>query len=175
MHEHLKLRYFNPELYSGVTVTDEIVTLPLWNLSGQMVGYQCYHPSQPKKEVGDPRLQKYFSWVTKPCASKNAELAVWGLETVKWTDKVLFLTEGVFDCARLHWHGLPAVAVLSNNPVHLSGWLMALTSRKVACVQGDKAGRALAKYGDEAVYLPECEDVSSLTEAQFIEYFGRWL
>lgn len=175
MLAHLASRYFDPEKYSGVTVTDEMVTFILWNLSGQAMGMQCYNPSQPKKEVGDPKLQKYWSWVTKPCASKNAELAVFGLETVRWTDKVLFLTEGVFDAARLHWNGLPAVAVLSNNPMHLTGWLMGLPSKKVACIQGDKAGLSLAKFGDECVMLPEESDVNSLSEEQFAEYFGKWL
>lgn len=175
MHEHLLSRFFDPSLYSGVAVTEDTATFPLWNLSGQFVGYQTYNPSQPKKEVGDPKLQKYFSWVTKPCASKNAELAVWGLETVHWTDKVLFLTEGVFDAARLHWHGLPAVACLSNNPAHLTGWLMGLPSRKVACVQGDAAGKKLAKYGHECVMLPEGKDVNDLSEADFKRLFAKWL
>lgn len=175
MHEHLLSRWFDPMKYSGVQVNESDCVFPLWNMSGQFVGFQTYNPSQPKHEVGDPRLQKYFSWVTKPCASKNAELAVWGLETVHWTDKVVFLTEGVFDAARLHWHGLPAVAVLSNNPVHLTGWLMALPGRKVACVQGDKAGLKLARFGDEAVFLPESDDVGSLTEAKFLEVFAKWI
>ena len=175
MLAHLHSRYFDPTRYSGVTVTPEGMSVMLWNLSGQAVGWQCYNPSQPKKEVGDPKLQKYFSWVTKPAASKNAELAVWGLETVHWTDKVLFLTEGVFDAARLHWHGLPAVAVLSNNPVHLATWFLGLRQATVACVQGDKAGKALAKFGQYVVRLPENEDVNSLTEDKFKELFAPWL
>lgn len=175
MHEHLLDRNFDVTKYSGVVVTEETVTFPLWNLSGQFVGFQVYNPSQPKHEVGDPRLQKYFSWVTKPCASKNAELAVWGLETLSWTDRFLFLTEGVFDAARLHWHGLPAVAVLSNNPVHLAAWLRGLPQTTVACVQGDTAGQRLAKFGQHVVRCPEPEDVGSLTEADFMRLFAPWL
>ena len=175
MNEHLLSRWFDVAKYPNVTVTHDCVTFPLYNMSGRMVGYQTYNPSQPKHEVGDPRLQKYFSWVTKPCASKNAELAVWGLETVSWTDEVLFLTEGVFDACRLHWHGLPAVACLSNNPVHLCSWLAALPSKKVACVQGDNAGRQLAKYGDTQVWLPESKDVGDLTEHELLQLFARWI
>lgn len=175
MLTHLRSRYFDPQRYSSLTVTDKMMTVMLWNLSGQAVGFQTYSPSQPKKEVGDPKLQKYFSWVTKPCASKDAHLAVWGLETVRWTDKFLFLTEGVFDAARLHWHGLPAVAVMGNNPKHLTGWLMGMPQRKVACVQGDAAGKKLAKYGAECVFLPEGKDVGDLTEEEFKELFAKWL
>ena len=175
MLKHLESRWLDVAKYPNVTVTEEMVTFPLFNFSNKMVGIQIYNPTQPKKEVGDPRLQKYFSYVTKPCASKNAELAVWGLETVHWDDPILFLTEGIFDAARLHYFGLPAVAVLSNNPTHLSGWLMALPSTKIACVQGDAAGKKLAKFGDLRVMLPEGRDVSDLTVGEFKNHFGRWL
>jgi hypothetical protein len=175
MLNHLHSRFFDPTRYSGVTVTNDQMTVLLWNLSGQAVGWQTYTPSQPKKEVGDPRLQKYFSWVTKPCASKNSELAVFGLETVNWSDNVLFLTEGIFDASRLHWHGLPAVACLTSNPVHLMEWLFALPQSKVACVQGDAAGQKLAKYGNEQVWLPAGKDVSDLETSEFATFFARWL
>lgn len=175
MLAHLHSRYFNPAKYSGVTVTPQCMSVMLWNLSGQAVGWQCYNPSLPKLHIDDPKLARYYTYVTKPCASKNAELAVWGLETVHWTDKVLFLTEGVFDACRLHMFALPAVAVLSNNPVHLTSWLKALPSVKVACVQGDAAGRKLAKYGDECVMLPAGKDVGDLENREFLRLFEKWL
>jgi hypothetical protein len=175
MLEHLKSRWFDVSRYPNVVVTDETTTLPLFNTSGKMVGYQTYSPGLPKCHVDDPRLARYFTWVTKPAASKNAALAVWGLETVHWNDTVLFLTEGVFDACRLHWHGLPAVACLSNNPVHLTSWLRATPSAKVACVQGDSAGRKLAKYGDKQVWLPNEKDVGDLTNNEFATLFAEWL
>jgi hypothetical protein len=175
LHDHLRSRYFDTSLYANVAVSDDYATFPLFNMSGQMVGFQSYNPSLPKAHVDDPRLARYYTWVTKPCASKNAEVAVWGLETVHWADDTLFLTEGVFDACRLHWHGLPAVAVLSNNPDHLLSWLKAMPSKKVACVQGDKAGMKLAKYGDEAVMLPESKDVGDLTEDEFNHFFSKYL
>lgn len=175
MTEHLKSRYFDPKKYSGVTVTESMLTVTLWNLSGQMRGIQTYNPSQPKKEVGNPQLQKYFSLVTKPCNSKHAELAVFGLESVEWYSRVLFLTEGIFDCSRLHWHGLPAVAMMGCNPIHLGGWLMAMPQHKIACVQGDKPGKNLAKFGDSVLNLPEAHDVGSLPEDEFLRIFARWI
>jgi len=175
MKDHLRNRWFDTEKYPNMTVDAESATFRLWNLSGKLVGYQTYTPSLPKIHVDDPRQARYYTWVTKPEASKNAELAVWGLETVAWNGRYLFLTEGVFDACRLHWHGLPAVAVLSCNPVPLKSWLTAMPQHKVACVQGDKAGSKLAKFGDSCVMLPEGEDVGSLTETQFKEYFGKYL
>jgi hypothetical protein len=175
MTEHLLSRWFDQTKYPNATLHENQLTLPLYNMSGKFVGYQTYNPTLPKLHVDDPRLARYFTWVTKPCGSKNAEVAVWGLETVNWYDKVLFLTEGVFDACRLHWHGFPAVAVLSNNPVHLRSWLKALPSKKVACVQGDAAGMKLAKFGDYQVFLPAGKDVGDLTESELEQCFARFL
>lgn len=175
LNDHLLSRYLDVTKYSNVDLDGAQATFPLWNMSGKMVGYQTYNPTLPKVHVDNPREARYFTWVTKPSASPNSELAVWGLETVHWTDKVLFLTEGVFDAARLHWHGLPAVAVLGNNPKPLLSWLYALPSHKVACVQGDQAGMKLAKFGDSALFLPTGHDVGDLSEEQFMDVFGKYL
>lgn len=175
MLQHLSDRYFNPALYDGVTVADDSLTVMLWNLSGQCVGYQRYNPGQPKRDVQDPGKQKYYSYITKPCASNTSELAVFGLETVTWTDSILFLTEGIFDCSRLHWHGLPAIAILGNNPKHLRAWLSTLPSQKIVCVQGDKAGQSLASYGDQAILLGEDKDVGNLSDEEFHFTFQKWL
>lgn len=175
MHEHLKSRWLDLSLYSNIYVDDEIVAFPMYNLSGKCYGYQCYNPTQPKKEVGDYKKQKYFSWTTKPCASRDSELVVWGLETVNWLDPFFFITEGIFDACRLHWHGLPAVAMMGCNPVHLGGWLMAMPQHKIACVQGDKPGKNLAKFGDSVLNLPEAHDVGSLPEDEFLRIFARWI
>ena len=175
LKQHLNSRYFDYTRYSGVFL-DEVestVFLPLWNLSGQMVGYQQYSPSKPKAHFDDPKLAKYFTWVTKPAASKNAELAVFGLETLDY-NKPLFLTEGIFDACRLNWNGFSAVAVLSNNPKHLGNWLSLLPVTTVAVCDGDVAGKQLAKFGDRAILLPVDRDVGDLTEDQFNSYFSEY-
>jgi hypothetical protein len=174
LRKHLLLRYFDLNKYPNVSLSEDSATFPLFNLSGRMVGYQHYAPNNPKVHLDDPKLARYYTWVTKPCASKTAELAVWGLETYD-PYQPLFLTEGVFDACRLHWNGLNAVACLGCNPVHLRSWLSALPNHKVACVQGDKAGLMLADYGDSCVYLPEGKDVGDLTEEEFGEYFARYV
>jgi len=168
MSLHLAERYFNPNFYSGVSVTDDELTVMLWNLSGQMCGYQIYNPNKPKK-AKEPRDAKYFTHVTK------GKDAVWGTETVEWNSPFVFVTEGIFDAARLHYHGLPAVAVLGNNPKSMSGWLMELPQDTVAAVQGDTAGLMLALSTNRAVFLPEGHDVSSLPEKEFMELFRQFM
>jgi hypothetical protein len=65
--------------------------------------------------------------------------------------------------------------VLGCNPQHLTGWLKTLPAFKVACVQGDTAGKKLAAFGDAVVMLPAGKDVGDLTEAEFEELFRKYL
>ena len=164
LEAHLIERFFHTARYSGCTVTDDSMTVMLWNLSGQCVGYQVYSPLKPKK-ASEPREAKYFTHLTK------GQDAVFGLETVRWQTPILFVGEGIFDAARLHAYGMPAIAVLGNSPTHLTSWFNTLPHTTVAAVQGDKAGLMLALRTDRAVFLPEGEDVSSLPEEKFIKLF----
>jgi hypothetical protein len=168
MREHLKTRFFNPDLYSSITVTDTELTVLLWNLTGQAVGYQVYNPAKPKKAKERSEM-KYFTHVT---AGQNA---VWGLETLEWNSPFVFVTEGIFDACRLHYHGFPAIAVLSNNPTHLNSWFSSLPQITIAAVQGDKAGQVLASITDRAIYLPKNEDVGSITEEDFDSMFRNFI
>jgi len=166
MRAHLKSRWFNPEFYSGVTIDADNMTVSLWNMSGQMVGYHCYNPSLPKCHIDDPKFARYFTWVTK------GKSAVWGLETLSTMDtSVVYLTEGIFDACRLHHHGKAAIAMLGNNPLNMVNWLKMVPFKTCAAVQGDKAGRELAKFADIAIYLPEGKDVGNLTDAEFTKHF----
>ena len=167
MKKHLKERFFAPHLYDGVTLTDESMTVMLWNLSGQAVGYQVYSPLKPKK-TSVPQDAKYFTHVTK------GQNAIFGIETLDWDGGFIFVTEGIFDAARLNSNGLPAVAVLGNNPQHLSGWFKTLPHKTIAAVQGDKAGLMLALTTDSAVFLPEGHDVNSLDEPTFLKLFSPY-
>lgn len=169
MLEHLKSRGLNPQRYSSVTVDSDSVTFPLWNLSGQMVGYQVYKPKAEKNHKLEPKDQRYYTYVSR-FGGKGPALAVWGLETVD-NSKPLYLVEGVFDACRLHNLGLSAVAVLSCDPKHLKSWLNTLPQPKVAVCEGDSAGRKMAKYGDSVVYLPEGKDVGELTDEELTKYF----
>lgn len=163
---HLKSRHFNPDLYQGLGLDGNVLTLPLWNQSGVMVGYQVYDHTKPKGSNKNPREQRYFTYVTP------GQSAVWGLETLH-NDGPLYLTEGVFDACRLHSRGFQAVAVLTNNPQHLLSWLYALTNTVIAAVQGDQPGRKLAGYTQYAVYLTEGKDVGDLTEQEFNQFFRK--
>jgi hypothetical protein len=50
-----------------------------------------------------------------------------------------------------------------------------LPHKLIAVCDGDSAGKKLAKYGNEVIYLPEKEDVGSLSDEQFNLIFGKFL
>ena len=143
--ENLKARYLDTGLHTvWVDEAEGVATFPLWNLSGQMVGFQQYRPAANKRKDNHPRDSRYFTY------RKNRVVGVWGLES--WNlSNTLFVTEGVFDAASLPCRGYSAVATLSKDldDSHKQ-WLW--TVRKARCVvvvcDNDAAGRKLAKYGD---------------------------
>lgn len=81
------------------------------------------------------------------------------------TPGVVFLTEGLFDAARLTELGYSALAALSNNPTRdFRNWLSLLNRPVVAVCDNDKAGRQLAKFGDYAEFTSEKDLGDSTTE-----------
>lgn len=139
----------------------------LYNLTGQMVGYQKYNPKYDKKgqnskSLGDPRKTKYYNWVGEEDRSKK--IAVWGLESYTWADKYLFITEGIFDIARAHQAGYPGIAVLCNDPnPQLGFWLKTLPQTKIVIYDNDKAGEELRKLGDYSFSIEDGKDLNDLT------------
>lgn len=146
----------------------------LYNLSGQMVGYQKYNPLYDKKgqnarKMKDPTKTKYYNWVGDEL--KGKKIAVWGLESLSFTDKYLFITEGIFDIARAHQAGYPGIAVLCNDPSpQLANWLKTLPQTKIVIYDNDKAGEKLRKLGDYSFSVEGGKDLNDLSEEEAKEF-----
>lgn len=148
----------------------------LYNLSGQIVGYQKYNPNYQKtgqSNLDNPKMAKYFTWVSDE--EKGKKIAVWGLESFDaMSDEYVFLTEGIFDAARIQEAGYPALAILCNDPSEsLKSWLKTLPQKKIVIYDNDKAGRKLIKAGDFAYTVPSGKDANDLTPEEaksFIQY-----
>lgn len=158
--EHLKSRHVDMNVHTVWLNYDEITAVfPLWDLSGRMVGYQTYRPLYDKHKDNHPKESRYYTYKTEQCN------AVWGLESWKFSN-TLFVTEGVFNAARLTYNGVSAVALLSNSPSKsLMGWLRIIqrTRPVVAVCDNDSAGKKLAKAGNIAV-ITESADLGDATE-----------
>lgn len=117
MKDYLHDRYLNTTLHTAwVDEEENLVTLPIWNLAGQMLGYIRHRPTGTKASaLNDPKNSKYYTIMQKQTPT------FWGLES--WNlSNTLFLLEGVFDAARVTNLGYSAVACMSND--------MSLQSRK---------------------------------------------
>lgn len=142
--ENLKSRQFDLALHTAwIDEVNIVATFPLWNLSGKMVGYQQYRPNKDKHRDNDPKMSRYYTY------KKERALAVWGMESWYLTN-TLYITEGVFDAARLTAKGVSAIATLSNDLDDTTReWLYIVkaTRRVVTICDNDAAGRKLAKFG----------------------------
>lgn len=158
--QHLHSRYFDTKLHTHwVDEAEGVATFPLWNLSGQMVGYQQYRPSAGKQKDNHPKMSRYFTW------RKNKVVGVWGLESWNLSD-TLFVTEGTFDACRITALGYSAIATLSNDvDVSLARWLWCVRNSRtvIAVCDNDTAGRKLAKYGRD-LHVVEAGDLGDASE-----------
>ena len=180
IREHLLSRGCDPAR-ARVIVDDEadVATFLMWNLSGQLVGYQRYDPSgekvhshgRPQDDVG----MRYYTYMGEenPDARKGRRrLGLWGLETLRVGQPMLFMVEGVFDAIRLHNLGLPAVATLTNDPRHLMNFIRTLSRRTVAILDRDASGSRLARFADEAHVVPApSKDLGEMSD----DDAGAWL
>jgi hypothetical protein len=166
---HLKSRHLNVALHCPVIDEDNgLATFYLWNLSGQLVGYQQYCPTGEKTKRNDPRDGKYFTFHSKE------KLAVWGVESLHLSPNVLFVAEGVFDAARITNLGFSAIAVLGNdNSSDLGNWLSSLGRTIVVVPDNDNAGIKLAKFGDYFVY-PDAHDLGDASDKFVIDLLKRF-
>lgn len=169
--ENLKSRYFDTNLHTAWVDEEEgVAAFPLWNLSGQMVGYQQYRPAGDKKAFNHPKDGRYFTW------RKDKVVGVWGLESWSKSD-TLFVTEGVFDAAKLTWFGYSAVATLSNDvDASLAKWLWTVAKSRlvVAVCDNDAAGRKLAKCGNQYHVMEEGKDMGDASEEYVRDFLKHY-
>lgn len=168
--QHLQDRYLDTNLHT-VWVSEELrcATFPLWNLSGQITGYQRYRPDGNKEKNNDPREGRYFTRV------KDGKVGVWGLESWYASD-TLFVTEGVFDACRVTALGYSAVAVLSFavGPT-TSQWLKLCRAQRpvVVVCDNDPSGLKLKKYGHE-YHVVETGDLGDASEQYVINLLEKY-
>ena len=175
---HLKDRGIDTE-QTRVVIDEKTqdVFFYLYNLSGQLVGFQKYNPNYEKtgqSNLDDPRMAKYFTWVTEE--GKGKAIGVWGLETTDFRDEFIFVTEGIFDAARIQEAGYPAISVLCNNPSDsLKSWLATLPQKKIVIYDNDNAGKKLIKVGDFSYTVPSGKDVNDLTPSEAKDFLRKCL
>lgn len=179
LQTHLQNRHVNLELYPDCVLSEEenTFTMFLWNLSGQLVGFQTYKPNRPKNDSSlNPRDQRYFTYVSKT-NNNDTQLTAWGLHLLNPAKRDLFVCEGFSDVVRLHNLGLNGLALLACDPKPLKSWLWSLGYNVVPVCEGDKAGQKLAKLSNngDVVFLPETKDLGDLTDKELKKCLFKFL
>ncbi len=159
IYAHLKERNVNINLHRPIIDEENcIATYLLYNLSGQIIGYQQYNPLGDKKINNKPKA-KYYTYVSK----NKSSVVLYGLESLHLTDGVIYVTEGIYDAMRLTNKGQTALATLTNSPSKDVINQLKLLNRPIVVVcDNDDAGRKLAKCGD---YVEVVEGAKDLAEA----------
>lgn len=182
LKEHLLSRGVDPD--RTPVVIDEkrgIATFLIWNLSGQLVGYQQYNPMGDKKlhslDFSQKDKMKYYTYAGEegdPSFKKGKKrLLAWGMETVGLDTGFVFVAEGVFDAVKIHNAGFPALAMISNDPHPLRPFFYALNKIVIAILDRGSAGRRLKKFADYAFTTPEpYSDLGEMPQEQ-VDIFLR--
>lgn len=168
---HLKSRYLDVSNYTSMKIIHEdggYLWFPLWNLSGQLVGYQTYRPNSEKnvkKFSKDKHMYaRYYTYVGK--VNGVSHIAIFGIGKLDPKNGLnCYLAEGVFDAVVLHNLGLNCLAILGvgDKPnLKLKSLLFTMNYNFIAICQGDKAGLKLINYTNTHIKLPEGKDVSDL-------------
>ena len=160
---HLKDRYFDVTQHTAwVSEAERVAVVPLWNLSGQLTGYHHYRPDMPKDANNHPYDSRYFTRVS------NSPVTVWGIESW-YNSNTLFVTEGLFDAARVTWNGFSAVCVFSSDMGKSTlGWLNLVKQIRpvVSLCDNDAAGIKLAKHGHQHYTVQSAKDFNDADESE---------
>lgn len=174
LRTHLIARRCNPDTYHvHIDEENNTATFMLFNLSGQMVGYQQYRPDRPKNTSGgraggyNPYEMRYFTKIDRE------RFGFFGFPQLNPEDRTLYVVEGLFDACALHSLGKNAIAVLCNNPKPMREQIQVLGYNTVAVCDGGREGRRLANVCNKSVTCPEGEDPSSMTEEALLNLIGE--
>jgi len=163
---HLRDRGVDPNRTHVIVDEDAgLATFILYNLSGQIVGFQQYNPAGEKlradtnkliqraNELGvkPSDLMRYFTKIFDEGTTKK--IGVWGAETLD-ERLYVFVVEGVFDAVKIQNTGEPCIAVLSNNPLPLRPWFRSLGKKMIGVLDNDAAGSKLANIVDMKMIVP---------------------
>lgn len=158
---HLHSRHMNTQLHRvWINDIEGYASFAIWNLSGQLIGYQRYRPEGSKDKNNDPREGRYFTRI------KDKKVGVWGLES--WSlSNTLFVTEGIFDACRITKLGYSAIAVFGNDlSDSTKRWLWAVRQFRtvIAVCDNDAPGKRLARYSHISHVVEDYKDLGEASD-----------
>lgn len=170
IHAELLRRHYNYNKFAvWIDQTENLATFPLYDTVGRLVGYQQYNPSTHEKKSNDPKCSRYFTYHRG--VKDTGYGVVWGLDNIQHYNGTLFVTEGVFEAARILSLGYDAIAILSSCPPKQTiTQLYGLGFEKLIwCGDNDKAGRRskVIKMVDGVMFFDV--DLDEVGESELLE------
>ena len=153
LKDHLISRGYHPEPLGSILSEEEgLAYFLLWNLSGQLVGYQQYLPNAPKAGH-HPKDCRYYTYTTK--IGGHSIPAIWGLHTFTLQTKRIFIVEGVFDAVKLHRAGECCLALLGNaGSKSIKSWLSTFPQEIIGVLDSDQKGSGMKSLCDKFIITP---------------------
>lgn len=167
IHQELLRRHVDPNIVKvWIDSNSNLATFPLYDTVGRLVGYQQYNPSTQEKKSNDPKCSRYFTYHRG--VKDTGYGVVWGLDNIQNHNGTLFVTEGVFEAARLLSLGYDAVAILTSCPpqITITNLYGLGYDRLVWCGDNDHAGRTskVIKMVDDVLHFDvDLDDVEHTT------------
>lgn len=160
--KHLLTRHYDPSRYVNQVLDfeNEVLTVYLPNLSGQLVGYQQYRPNVKEKRCNHPTQARYFTH------SQRGVNACWGLEVLDPNKRDVYLVEGLFKASSLHMLGLNAIALLTSHAKPMKSWLHTLNHNLIGIGDNDKAGDGIIRIAGKGFKLEKDIDEYDLSTLQ---------
>jgi hypothetical protein len=149
----------------------------LYNLSGQMIGYQKYNPEGVKKEYGEEA--RYYTFLGKEYDkldnANRSKISVYGLETYDVHKKYIFVVEGIWDVIKLHNMGEPAFANLGNSlSDQQRNWYNTLPQEIIVIRDKDDAGKNLVKIADHVYTAPgDYKDLGEMSQEEVNKFISN--
>lgn len=138
---------------------NNVATFLIWNLSGELAGYQRYNPMTTDKKTNNPKEARYFTRV------KKGRYAPYGLEQYA-QDEPLYIVEGVFDLFSMRKAGANNVLAIlgSKPPNNFFNFLKSHQNEIIRVIDGtgDDKVKRLHLGEDRVIMCPEGEDPNSL-------------
>lgn len=160
LRDHLLSRHFNPDMYVNKVMDEDnnVLTVFLPNLNGQLVGFQQYRPDVTFKRLNKPSAARYFTYC------RRGVTACWGLETLDPSKSTLYIVEGIFKASALHMLGQNALALLTSHPYPMQSWLHTLPYDLIGIGDNDKAGDGMIKVAGKGFKAEKDIDEYNLGE-----------
>lgn len=160
---HLEDRFIRIDLHRPVLdYKNNVATFYIWNISGELLGYQKYNPLGDKKNKNSDSTGRYYSYGKKI----KSTVFVWGIESLYQSDGAIFITEGIFDAARMTYVGKSALAMLSNDPPKSYWNFLSMMNRPIVAIcDNDDAGKKLSKFANYTEIVTVSKDLGSAPES----------